>query len=222
MLTFFYETGHDIDLMYDNFKAVAETPPIYNSKYNIYHFFASDPEGRKLEFQYFEEPVTEYLSGEELLLTRRSVRHFKKSVISETILEKVLDISRFAPTSVNSQSYYFQIIRDKSDLKWLSEVRGKSSSPIGRAPLAIAICADPEISKRHVQDGCIAAYHLMLSAWFYGLGTCWIAALDRDDVKDELKIPQSHYVVTVTPLGYPEKLPLPAPERKDLSWFLRK
>ena len=91
----------------------------------------------------------------------------------------------------------------------------------GPAPLAVAICSDPELSRRYVQDGCIAAYHFMLTAWFFGLGTCWIAAVDREDVKSQSGIPEHHYIVTITPLGYPKHLPLNPPERKELACFIR-
>lgn len=221
LITFFYDTRDKVDTFYDKFKDTAKAPPSINEKYNIYNFFSFDPEGRMLEFQYFNHHMAEYLSGDELLLTRRSIRKFKDSTIPDELLNSVLDISRFAPTSRNTQGYYFKIIRNKEILKQLSEIRGSSSAPIARAPLAVAICSDPAITKRHIQDGCIAAYHFILAACHFGLGTCWIAAMDREDVKEMLNIPEDHYVATITPLGYPELLPVKRPERNDLSWFIR-
>jgi nitroreductase/predicted lactoylglutathione lyase len=221
LITFFCNSKEEVDAVYRKFKTTADSPPSMNEKYGIYQFFMRDPEGRKLEFQYFNHRIEQYLSGDELLLTRRSIRRFTPKSIPDDILNQVLNISRFAPTARNTQPYYFKIIEDRELIRKLSEVRGKSSSPIDKAPLAIAICSDPKISKRYIQDGCIAAYHFMLSAWYYGLGTCWIAAMDRDEVKDLLEIDRNHYVVTVTPLGYPEGAIPSAPERKGLEWFLR-
>jgi nitroreductase len=105
-------------------------------------------------------------------------------------------------------------------LDWLSGVRGRNSEPIGRATAAVAVVADPARSRRHVQDGCIAAYHLLLAAWLFGLGTCWIAAMDRDDVKEELSIPRDHYIATVTPLGYPAESPH-TPQRRSKEEIVR-
>jgi nitroreductase len=221
MITFFYDRKDDVDRMYNRFKDIAYSKPSMSDKYKIYQFFAHDPEGRAIEFQYFDHPVDRYHDGERLLLTRRSVRHFKPMPIPDDVLNQVLNLSRFAPTSRNTQPYYFKIIMERETIDKLSQVRGSNTAPIGRAPTAVAICADPAISKRHIQDGCIAAYHFLLAAWQYGLGTCWIAAMDRDEVKEMLGIPKEHYVATVTPLGYPEKLPVDPPERKELSWFLR-
>ncbi|UCD17992.1 MAG: nitroreductase family protein [Candidatus Zixiibacteriota bacterium] len=221
VLTFFSDSREDVDRAYERLKETAQSLPQVNDKYHIYHFFANDPEGRKLEFQCFDHHVDCHRDGGELLLTRRSIREFRKEEVPPEVIERVLSISRFAPTSRNTQSYYFKLIREKQMLARISEVRGKSSSPIARAPMAVAICSDPELSKRHLQDGCIAAYHFILSAWYYGLGTCWIAAMDRDDVKQMLNIPESHYIATITPLGYPERFPVRIPERRELSWFVR-
>jgi len=221
IITFFYDEKEKVDQIYKKFKKIAISPPSMNERYSIYHFFAHDPEARKVEFQYFDYPVERHLCGDELLVSRRSIRDFRAKEISEEILGQVVNVSRFSPTSRNSQSYYFKIIREKELLGQISEVRGENSSPIGRAPLAVAICSDSKLSKGYIQDGCIAAYHFMLSAAFFGLGTCWIAAMDRPDVKKILEIPEHHYIATITPLGYPKTLPLSPPERKELSWFIR-
>ncbi|MFC1514066.1 nitroreductase family protein [candidate division KSB1 bacterium] len=162
------------------------------------------------------------LTGEELLTKRRSVRDFKNEDVPEKTLEQIFEICRYAPTSMNSQSYYFRIIKDKEILEWLSPLRGKSSSPIGRAPMAVAICSNPDKSKRHEQDGCIAAYHFILACCNFGIGTCWIAAMNREDVKEMLGIPENHYIATITPVGYPAKLFIEAPKREGLVYYIRK
>lgn len=53
MLTLFYRTKEEVDAVYDKVKDCATGPPKENTKYNIYQFFAKDPEGRTLEFQVF-------------------------------------------------------------------------------------------------------------------------------------------------------------------------
>ncbi|MCK4766702.1 MAG: VOC family protein [Candidatus Aminicenantes bacterium] len=57
MLTFFYKKKEEVDRMYKKFKAIADAAPKENKKYDIYHFFARDPEGRAIEFQYFINPI---------------------------------------------------------------------------------------------------------------------------------------------------------------------
>jgi len=160
------------------------------------------------------------VDGKELLLTRRSVRSFVEKPVPDEILRELFEICRYAPTSRNSQSCYFVVIRDSRIRNRLASVRGRNSAPIGKAPLAVAICSDPAGSRRHVQDGCIAAYHFILAAWHLGLGTCWIGGLDRDDVKEAVNIPKEHYVATVTPVGYPEETPT-APRRKPAEELVK-
>lgn len=57
MITFFYPAKEDVDAMYDMLSQIATSQPILNEKYQIYQFFAEDPEGRALEFQTFLHPI---------------------------------------------------------------------------------------------------------------------------------------------------------------------
>lgn len=58
ILCFFFETQNEVDAYYNTFNESADSPPVLNEKYNIYHFFARDPEGRKIEFQAFLDKMT--------------------------------------------------------------------------------------------------------------------------------------------------------------------
>jgi len=57
MITFFYETKAEVDKMYEKLKSIADGKPKMNPKYRIYHFFANDPEGRIIEFQWFQDEM---------------------------------------------------------------------------------------------------------------------------------------------------------------------
>ena len=159
------------------------------------------------------------LNGKELLMKRRSIREFKDKEISKDVLHELFELSRFAPTANNSQASYFVVVTDKKALEELASVRG-GSAPIARAPMAIAICVDPDKTSRPMEDGCIASYHFMLAARFYCLGTCWTADMNRENVKQMLNISQNHLVTTVTPLGYPVKEP-DMPTRKPKEEFVK-
>lgn len=145
------------------------------------------------------------LTNNPYLKTRRSFRSFLQKEIPDEVLINIFDLCRYSPTSMNSQSYYYIVIRDESKKKKLAKLRGSSSSPIAKAPVAIAIISDTNKTMRPKQDGTIAAYHFMLSSWLNGLGTCWIAAMDRDDAKEILELSKDQYIATVTPLGYPKE-----------------
>ncbi|MCB2195445.1 MAG: VOC family protein [Bacteroidetes bacterium] len=53
MITFYYSSRDAVDIMYQKFKTIAVDKPKDNPDYRIYHFFAKDPDGRNIEFQYF-------------------------------------------------------------------------------------------------------------------------------------------------------------------------
>ncbi|MDA3885110.1 MAG: VOC family protein [Candidatus Delongbacteria bacterium] len=52
-ITFFYDSKEKVDLEFLKLKDASTTDPVLNPRFNIYHFWAKDPEGRTLEFQYF-------------------------------------------------------------------------------------------------------------------------------------------------------------------------
>ncbi|MFO7791679.1 MAG: nitroreductase family protein [Candidatus Saliniplasma sp.] len=220
VITFFYRTKEQVDEMYETFEGRAESEPIERESYNIYNFFAEDVEGRTIEFQTFLHPLEPYLDGIELLEGRRSVRDYTDKEVPEEVLEDIFETCRYAPTSRNSQSYYFIPIKDRDTIEFMADRRAPNSGPIAEAPMAVAICVDSEKTGAPEQDGDIAAYHFMLTAWSHGLGTCWIAAMDRDDVKERLGIDKDHFVATVTPLGYPANIPK-TPSRKPAEEFIK-
>ena len=57
MVTFFFPKREDIDRLYKEFNDIAEEPPKESSGARIYHFFARDPDGRTVEFQYFMDEI---------------------------------------------------------------------------------------------------------------------------------------------------------------------
>ncbi|MDZ7849348.1 MAG: VOC family protein [Halodesulfurarchaeum sp.] len=53
VLTFVTDTRDGVDAFYDTFADRARSKPRVNDEYDIYQFFAEDPEGRTIEFQTF-------------------------------------------------------------------------------------------------------------------------------------------------------------------------
>ncbi len=60
LVTFFYETREEVDAKHELFADCADDAPKRNERYDIYHFFATDPDGRKVEFQHFESAIPPY------------------------------------------------------------------------------------------------------------------------------------------------------------------
>ena len=203
LITFVYPDRAGVDEAYSTMRDIATTEPEENRRYRIYQFFGTDHEGRGLEFQAFLHPTEPSIAGEDLLARRRSVRQYSDDPVDEGVLDRLFEMCRWAPSSMCRESYYYVLVRGGEARRRLAAVRGSSSAPIGRAPLAVAACSDPSLTGSPGQDGAIAAYHLMLAARTLELGTCWIGHLDTPEVKEVLGVPGDHHVATVTPLGYP-------------------
>ncbi|HOD53269.1 MAG TPA: nitroreductase family protein [Candidatus Cloacimonadota bacterium] len=219
IITFFFKTKEEVDYYYEKLKHISVNAPLMNDKYQIYHFYAKDPEGRKIEFQCFIHHLRPWLSGKCLLRKRRSIRQFTSEPVEKELLEKVFNLCKYAPTSRNSQSFYFVVISNPEQRDEIARIREGASAPIAKAPLAVAVVADSKKTKRLEQDACIAASYLLLSAHLYGLGTCWITDMNRDEIKSMLDIPQDDYIACVTPIGYPKEFP-EIPTRRSTDEFV--
>ena len=219
-ITFFYPSRAAVDSLYESLKDCASGSPQFNPTYNIYHFYGRDPEGRSFEIQHFEHALEPHQLASGALMHRRSVRSFLPDPVPAALLDKVFELCRWSPTACNMQAYYYVVIEDKAIIRQVAELRGSSGDPLTAAPLAIAVCANAELSRRPIQDACIAAYHLLLAAHVYGLGSCWITGVDNDQSKALLGVPPQDYIACLTPLGWPaEQIPLPS--RREASSLVR-
>lgn len=60
MITFFYNSQQMVDDKFNELQELATTEPVIYEKYNIYQFFATDPDNRNIEFQYFLDSIKAY------------------------------------------------------------------------------------------------------------------------------------------------------------------
>lgn len=131
---------------------------------------------------------------------RREIREYLAKPVPEESLQKILEAGRLAPSSKNSQPWYFVVIRNRETLKEISELT-PTGAHIAEASLAIAVLMDgaklPEI------DGARAIQNMVLAAWDIGIGACWVTNFYDDAVKDLLGAPQRMKLVSVIPFGYP-------------------
>ncbi|MDZ4183339.1 MAG: nitroreductase family protein [Candidatus Cloacimonadaceae bacterium] len=220
VITFFYPDRAGVDAMYVKLGNLAKDRPKLNPVYNIYHFYASDPEGRKLEFQHFEHKLQPYLNASELLMQRRSVRKYTLEPVPDELLHQVFELCRYSPTARNLQAYYYIVIKDRKILERIVELRGPAGAPILAAPFAIAVGAKGDIARRVVQDACIASYHLLLAAKTCGLGTCWVTDMDTNAVKELLGVPMEDYIACLTPIGFADE-DISKPRRHEVNSFVR-
>ena len=157
----------------------------------------------------------------EVIVKRVSIREYKDVPVPEDKLNRVLEAARMAPTGGNRQEFKLVVARDKETRRKLSEASG-GQKHVGQAPVVIAavgtvpekmmICGVPA----YAVDLAIVIDHMTLAAANEGLGTCWIGAFRQEMVRDILKIPPTHTVVSLLTLGVPGGEGRPK-TRKDLG-----
>lgn len=76
-----------------------------------------------------------------------------------------------------------------------------SGNFISQAAFAVVVLSDPR-SKWHEIDTTRAVQNMVLTAWSFGLGSCWIGRIDDVGLKQFLQIPDRWNVLTVLPFGY--------------------
>ncbi|KQC05974.1 MAG: hypothetical protein APR54_01925, partial [Candidatus Cloacimonas sp. SDB] len=151
---------------------------------------------------------------EQVIFSRHSTRDFLDQNIPEDILAKIIEAGRIAPSFQNKQCWRYVICRDRGIIKKLaldSGLIGKVNFFVNHAPLVIVACADPARSGKmndqeyYLVDTAISFQQMMLTAWNFGIGSCWLAAFNERKVKDILTIPADIRVVAMSPFGYPRE-----------------
>jgi len=144
----------------------------------------------------------------QLIKSRKSIRHYKHELISEDLMESILDAGRLANSARNLQEWKFVVVTDwETKAKLIPACRDQQF--VGEAGAVIAACAiKKDYTMRcgqpaHIVDLSIAVDHMQLASHYHGLGTCWLGAFYQDRVKKILEIPDEIEVVALLVVGYP-------------------
>ncbi|PKB72297.1 MAG: hypothetical protein BZY87_00960 [SAR202 cluster bacterium Io17-Chloro-G6] len=134
--------------------------------------------------------------------SRRTVRDYKPDPIPKELVRKILQAGRWAPSSSNTQKWYFIVIQDRDTLASLGKIATQGPF-IGQAPLAIAVVMDD--APRPQLDAGRALQQMELMAWSEGVGMCFVGVRESDQqkaVKELLNIPEDMELITLLPFGY--------------------
>ena len=152
----------------------------------------------------------------ELFEKRKSIRKFTGEPITEDQIKLIMQAAQIAPSASNMQPYKFIVIKDDDFKKELRKKKAFGQRFIEKAAVIFVALGDKERDYWYKVDIGIAVQHMALQAAELGLGSCWIGAIDRDVVKELLKIPNGWAVVAFLVVGVPDQEP-PARQRKSLD-----
>jgi len=148
----------------------------------------------------------------DLVFRTRSYRRFDESYqITYKTLEGLIDLARLSASTANRQPLKYVICNtpDKCErvfptLAWAGYLKEWDGPSEGQRPSAyIIILGDKSITEAFGVDPGIAAQSIMLGATEEGLGGCIIASVKREQLRNELKIPEKYEILLVLALGRP-------------------
>jgi nitroreductase len=148
----------------------------------------------------------------ELIFKTRSYRRFDESYrIDEKTIESLIDLARLSASGANKQPLkylYFNSVKDCEKifpyLAWAGYLTEWPGPDKGERPSGyIMILGDKKISELFGIDHGIAAQSIMLGATEAGLGGCIIASIKREELVNELSIPDNLDILLILALGKP-------------------
>ncbi len=162
------------------------------------------------------------------LLNRRSIRKFEQKRIPEKDLEMLIDYARIAATGANLQPLKFVLVEREELLgqvfsctKWAGYLPEAAPQP-GEEPMAyIAILTDRSIKENAETEAGAAIMSMMLGAMDFGLGSCWLGAIDRKKLLSLFKLSGEEYTLNyLLALGYPAQKSEITDYAGDVRYFM--
>lgn len=157
----------------------------------------------------------------EAILSRRSIRKYTSQPVPEELVNKLLEAAMAAPSAHNRQPWHFVVINERKILDEVPEFHIYSQM-LSEAPLAIAVCADVELSGQFWQHDCSAAtQNILLAAHALGLGAVWLSSYPVEErykgLQRLLNLPENVIPLSLISIGYPAEQKPPSnrynPER---------
>lgn len=152
---------------------------------------------------------------------RRSIRNYLDRKIEAEKLEKVATAFQLAPSARNSQNWRLLIVQDPIVKEKIRNATLSKAEMLTKAPailVAVGLNQGIMTNSHRVDtvDLSIAFSYALLEAYEQGLGSCWMASYQEDDLRKALELGDDISIVAISPLGYPDEKPDPRP-RKPLN-----
>ncbi|MCX5642642.1 MAG: nitroreductase family protein [Candidatus Omnitrophica bacterium] len=149
----------------------------------------------------------------ETILKRRTVRSFQPRTVPGSILEKMVNAGRLAPSAANLQPCEFLIVDEQdliaavfSTLQWAGYVTPAGNPPEGKRPVAyIVLLLNQEKSQGGISEAGAVIENMILTGLEEGVASCWLGSVDRGQLVKILNIPDYCRIDSVLALGYPDQ-----------------
>lgn len=173
----------------------------------------------------------------DLMMSRRSIRAYKDSVISRETLNEILKYGINAPNGQNLQSYEIRVIDSPALIDSITQAVVNDNPKIAErdgfknifvnAPCVVCIACDTQYDMAQIDCGLLGE-NIILAAWAKGIGSCclgssarWIQ--DSPSAKpylDRMAFSKGYKLIYCIALGYPAETPKAKPRRDDMIKFM--
>ncbi len=165
----------------------------------------------------------------EALLNRRTIRKFEQKPIAKKKLKHLINYARLAPFAANVQALRYKIINDKSMcekifpyLKWAGYLEKGAPEKEFRPTAYIAVLGDTTVKENFETDAGAAITAILLGAYDFGLGACWIGSVKKKETSKLLKLSDKHELLYIIALGYPAEASKECRFRQNQKYFYDK
>jgi nitroreductase len=169
------------------------------------------------------------MSLKDLVFKTRSYRRFEESHhIDLKILKELVNLARMSASAANRQPLKYLLYNTPEtcerifpSIAWAAYLKEWHGPVPGERPSAyIIILGDKSITESFSVDHGISAQSIMLGATEAGLGGCMIASIKREELRNELKIPERFDILLILALGKPvEKIVIDEIKNNDVKYW---
>ena len=99
-----------------------------------------------------------------LVKSRHSTRQFTGDTIPDSIIEQIIEIASYAPSSWGGHPVEFIIIRDKETLRKLGDCKAMGDGPLRHSDVAIVPIIDATKLELWKEDASVASTYILLAA----------------------------------------------------------
>jgi nitroreductase len=137
------------------------------------------------------------------IATKLDIREFSQENVSPSIISIILNSARYSGSGLNTQHWRFIVIKEKNNLKKLSEDSTSGQWIVG-ANFAIILLTDPNYGF-HLLDAGRVIQNMQLSAWENGVGSGIYTGVRDEKMRTDFKIPPNLSISAVLGFGFPKK-----------------
>ena len=158
----------------------------------------------------------------ELVQKRRSIRRYNNQPIDRQVIDNILKVALFAPSSYGQNPVEFVVVENKQMLAKLANCKRIGAPSVAVSAATVVVMADTSKGELWVEDSSVAAGYVLLATENYGIGACWNQIHLREgqkasassEIKQLLGIPARYEVLCLISMGYKAEQKVPHTDKE--------